>query len=187
MSMTRGAFLTNLLIAPPVSGVWAVMVGILGLVVPTVILSLNHALPAGACCTTYFPFVMLCAILVPPLCSSAVALGAIGLADALFMGPRYQLFESPMDDFAAISSFATFALIIGLIYWVRKLGRERLRLAHSVEMESGVIFSLERGQAWASWPGAARVRLGPQDEVAEMMEDYLAQLELAERLARGPA
>ena len=27
--MTRGAFVTNLFIAPPVSGVWAVMVGIL--------------------------------------------------------------------------------------------------------------------------------------------------------------
>ncbi len=185
--MTRGAFVTNLFIDPPVSGVWAVVLGICALAVPTVILSLDPALPAGACCTTYFPFVLLCAILMGPLYSSAIALGAIVLADALFMGPRYQLLESPMDDFAAIVSSTSFAVIIGLIYWVRKVGRERLRLADSAEMESGVIFSLERGQAWASWPGAARVRLGPQDEVAEMMEDYLAQLELAKRLARGAA
>ena len=185
--MTRGGFITNLLIAPPISGPWAVVLGIAALTVPTVILSLDHALPAGACCTTYFPFVLLAAIMMGPIYSSAVAIGSIALADALFMGPRYQLFESPMDDFAAIVSLTSFALIIGLIYYARKLGRERLRLGDAAELESGVIFSLERGQAWASWPGAARVRLGPQDEVAEMMEDYLAQLELAKRLERGAA
>jgi hypothetical protein len=51
---------------------------------------------------------------------------------------------------------------------------------------NGVIFSQERGKAWASWPGEPYyVQLGQQDEVAEMMKDYLAQLELGERLAKA--
>ena len=58
-----------------------------------------------------------------------------------------------------------------------------LRMRDDAERASGVIFSLERGQAWASWPGAATVRLGPHKEVAAMMEDFLAQVELGERLA----
>ena len=46
-----------------------------------------------------------------------------------------------------------------------------------------VVFSLEGGQAWASWYGShSWVRLGPENEVAEMMRDFLAQRELAKRL-----
>ena len=38
----------------------------------------------------------------------------------------------------------------------------------------------------ASWPGAgAPVRMGPEDEVAEMMHDFLAQRELANALPSG--
>ena len=52
------------------------------------------------------------------------------------------------------------------------------------EFVSGqVVFSLENNQAWAGWHGRkAMVQLGSKDDVAEMMEDFLAQLELAERL-----
>jgi len=52
------------------------------------------------------------------------------------------------------------------------------------EFASGqVVFSLENNQAWAGWHGhRTMVQLGTKDDVAEMMEDFLAQLELAERL-----
>ena len=47
----------------------------------------------------------------------------------------------------------------------------------------GIIFSLEGGRVWASWPGTdSNVVLGTKDEVAEMMRDFLAQVELGERL-----
>jgi signal transduction histidine kinase len=47
---------------------------------------------------------------------------------------------------------------------------------------SGIVFSLEDGDAWASWPGSsAPLRLGQQDDVAEMMRDFLAQIELGKR------
>lgn len=51
-----------------------------------------------------------------------------------------------------------------------------------------IVFSLENGIVWASWPGIGqRVSLGPQEAVAYMMKDFLAQNEVAERLnAHGP-
>jgi hypothetical protein len=48
---------------------------------------------------------------------------------------------------------------------------------------SGIVFSLEGGRVWASWPGRdSHVVLGAKEEVAEMMRDFLAQVELGERL-----
>jgi len=47
----------------------------------------------------------------------------------------------------------------------------------------GIVFSLEQDQVWASWYGqGAPVRLGSRRKVADMMEDFLAQEELAKRL-----
>jgi hypothetical protein len=47
----------------------------------------------------------------------------------------------------------------------------------------GLVFSLEKGEVWASWYGQdVPVRLGSQRKVAEMMEDFLAQEQLGKRL-----
>jgi len=47
----------------------------------------------------------------------------------------------------------------------------------------GIVFSLERGQVWASWDGDDRqIYLGPEAEVAPMMQDFLAQVELGRKL-----
>ena len=49
----------------------------------------------------------------------------------------------------------------------------------------GVVFSLERGEVWASWYGQGPpVLLGSQRKVSEMMQDFLAQEELAKRLTK---
>jgi len=178
--MHRLALLNGLLVARPLAGRQAVLLGLGALAVPTLILSTDQSLPAGACCTTYFPFVMMSAIMMSPGYAATVALGSIGLADTLFMGPGYKILETPMDRFGDLSSLISFALIIGVAYLVRQAVVRLLRMRDN---PSGVIFSLERGEAWASWPGAASVRLGPQEEVAEMMEDFLAQVELGKRLA----
>lgn len=173
------------LVAPPFMGPLAPILSLAALAMPTAILSLDHSLPAGACCTTYFPFVLLSAVLIGPIYASFVALGSAFLADALFMGPRYQLFESPMDGLGDIASLVSFALIIGLVFAFRKLFVQLRAQQLSVSSKSGIVFSLEKGVAWASVSRArAPVRLGPQDEVAEMMEDFLAQLELGKRLSQ---
>ena len=50
--------------------------------------------------------------------------------------------------------------------------------------ELGVIFSSRDGYVWASWPrGDGAVRLGPSNVVTAMMLDFIAQEELARRLA----
>ncbi len=47
-----------------------------------------------------------------------------------------------------------------------------------------IIFSLIDETVWASWPRSdGAVKLGPGDAVIHMMRDFLAQCDLAERLA----
>jgi len=146
-------------------------------------LSLDHGLAAAACCATYFPFVLLSAVLLGSTYASGVAIGSAGLADALFMGPRYQLFESPMDRFGDTASLVSSALVIGLILLFRRLLAQRKR-SQARGSSTGIIFSLEKGDAWASFSGSdAPMRLGPQAEVEKMMHDFLAQLEVGRRLA----
>jgi hypothetical protein len=51
-----------------------------------------------------------------------------------------------------------------------------------------VIFSLSEGFVWVSWPGSdASVKLGRCQPVTEMMQDFLDQCALGERLARKGA
>ena len=51
-----------------------------------------------------------------------------------------------------------------------------------------LVFSLEDGFVWASWPGAVgSVRLGHYSAVTPVMQDFLDQSELGERLAKKQA
>jgi hypothetical protein len=181
----RTALLASILVAPPLTGIFAPIASVVALAVPTAVLQLDHALPAGACCTTYFPFVLLTALLAGPIYASLVGIASAGLADALFMGPRYQLLETPMSDFGVVASLISFALIIGCISLYRWIIARNART--EVRSASGVIFSLEDGVALASLPGGRRVPLGPEHEVADMMRDFLAQCEVADRLLQRPS
>ena len=52
--------------------------------------------------------------------------------------------------------------------------------------ELEIIFSERDGYVLASWPGTnASVRLGRREMVSAMMEDFLAQAALGERLAQS--
>lgn len=51
-----------------------------------------------------------------------------------------------------------------------------------------IVFSLDDGFVFASWPGAnGSVRLGTYDHVREMMRDFLAQSDVGDRLNGGAA
>ena len=51
-----------------------------------------------------------------------------------------------------------------------------------------LLFSLDDGFVWASWPGTtACVRLGRQDAVIAGMYEFLAQCEVAKRLENPEA
>ena len=52
----------------------------------------------------------------------------------------------------------------------------------------GVVFSLAGGFVWASWPGTeASVKLGEYEAVSAMMQDFLDQNALGERMERNAA
>jgi hypothetical protein len=54
------------------------------------------------------------------------------------------------------------------------------------EPNGQVIFSYLDGFVWASWPGAvSMVRVGEYEMVIAAMQDFLAQCEVGERLAKA--
>jgi hypothetical protein len=75
-------------------------------------------------------------------------------------------------------------MIIGSVEAVRAELGKHSKPHDGKKRTGGIVFSVENGQAWASWYGQDKpVHLGPQHEVAEMMQDFLAQVELARFLA----
>jgi hypothetical protein len=171
------------LILPPITGKSALVWSLVAIAVPTIIRASLDGVVTGVGFTPYSPFVLLSAVMLCWRYAAVVAIISTVIADALFVGPRFQLIESPTDIFGGIAFLGTSFLIIGLVQAMRTLMKHRGR---PIGASNGVIFSQERGKAWASWPGEPYyVQLGQQDEVAEMMKDYLAQLELGERLAKA--
>ncbi len=181
--MGRTRFLRRLLLAPPLSGALAIACTIALIGLPTLIRYSVDGMVMGIDCLPYCPFVLLSAILMGWRYAAAVAVGSALICDYLFMGIPYHFFENDTDLFGTGVFLSYCFLIIGLVQGVRMLVAQFPRRADPNEVSSGIIFSLEGGQAWASWTGAdAPVQLGPCDEVAEMMEDFLAQVELGKRL-----
>ncbi|MCF2515128.1 DUF4118 domain-containing protein [Sphingomonas sp. G124] len=181
--MTLAARLRRWLVLPPITGIRAIGWTLAAIAVPTLGRVAVDGHVTGVGFTPYCPFVLLSAVLLGWRHATVVALAAAVIGDALFVGPRFQLIEAPTDIFGVVVFLGTSCLMIGLVHAMRTLMQNGGRPATAVD---GVIFSQERGQAWASWPGASYyIRLGPQDQVAEMMKDYLAQQELAKRLNGG--
>ena len=56
-------------------------------------------------------------------------------------------------------------------------------MSDRASLNQHIIFSLMDGFVWASWPGTdVVVKLGSHDAVSVMMQDFLAQNALADRL-----
>lgn len=177
--------LSRMLLAPPATGRRALFYGIVLIAIPTLIrLSLSpfiERLPFFP----YIPFVIIAAALLDWKFASAVALGSWIVADLLFIEPHYLLRFGAYELIGFVIFAASAVLIIILVEAVRLIVENSLRPARPDAFSTPVVFSLEGGQAWASWYGShSWVRLGPDAEVAEMMEDFLAQRELGRRLAK---
>jgi hypothetical protein len=101
----------------------------------------------------------------------------------MFMGHEHSPFET-CDLFGIGIFMLASALIIASVELPRQFPKKTFCSAPDNE-PAGIVFSLEKGQPWVSWYGEkCPVRLGPQGEVADMMQDFLAQLEVGERLTR---
>ena len=174
----RTAFWRSWLFAPPLEGFRALSVSIAAVAIPTLI---QLTLPNGTDrfeCATFCPFVLAAAVLagwrfaVPVAIVSAVACYLLpGMAEGT---------SELIGLFAFLAyCFAT----IGIVALARWMARQSLKDAGADERSGGIVFSADDGDAWASWYGTdPPVRLGPTTEVARMMEDFLAQVELGKRL-----
>jgi hypothetical protein len=110
--------------------------------------------------------------------AAAVALAAVAILGGLFVGPTDECFNSAAGMFAASS-----AMLIATAFGIRQVLAALLNRGSSEGR--GVIFSLDAGHVWATWnDDGVPMPLGSKEEVSEMMEDFLAQVEVGERLAR---
>lgn len=174
----------RLLASPPATGVQALPWATLAIVVPTVIRASLDDVVTGIAVMPFVPSVLLAAVFLGWRFAAVVALAGAAIADALFIGPPNEFLEGPTDIVAIALFLIVSAMIIVLVCEMRKMMARRPQIGHSPDAPIGIIFSLDGGEAWASWYGSGPpIRLGPQDEVAAMMGDFLAQLELGEQPA----
>lgn len=184
---SRSAVLKTVLRAAPLNAGWALLFGVAAIIVPTFIRAAVPGSGPGIVFTLYIPFVLLAALLLRARHAALVALGSAVVANFLFMGHPFRIALAPGDLFGVGAFLLSSALIIGFVRAARRLVTDPGPPATGEEAR-GVVFSAEGGQAWASWYNARpSVRLGPQTEVAVMMEDFLAQMAVGERLARRVA
>jgi hypothetical protein len=163
------------------TGKQALIMGMDAVALPTLYrLSINSFVMGIGYCP-YLPFVLLSAVLLGWRPAVVVALVSAVVADALFVGPRFQVIAQPSDMLGDVGFLVASALIIGLVHAIRTAFEDLV----SPTAADGVIFSLKDGQAWASWPTAGfHLRLGPPDDVVETMKDFVAQVEFGKRLVR---
>ena len=164
------------------TGRWALVCGIAAVAIPTLIRFAANGVVSGCEYTPYLPFVLLSAIILRWWQAATVALAqAAVFSGVILSSPRLFL-----DDACAQSSVGMFlaasATMIVIVIAIKHVIAGNL--SHSDESAGGVVFSMEEGQVWASWYGQGPpVCLGSQEKVGEMMGDFLAQEELAKRLA----
>lgn len=182
--MSRAELMKRLMV-PSVTGTRAFGLVILCVAIPTLIRAAVDGFVTGCEFSVYQPFVLVAAIFMQWRYAAIVALASVGLADYLFM-THASFFSGPCDTYVVGVFLTVSALIIGLVQFVRARFAGIISTDRSEFASGQVVFSLENNQAWAGWHGRkTMVQLGTKDDVAEMMEDFLAQLELAERL-NGP-
>jgi hypothetical protein len=182
--MNLAEHLKTWFLQPPMAGRFALLCGIVLLALPTVIRAALDGIVTGCEFTPYLPFVLLSAIVMRPWHASAVALASVGLLGVLFMGSPTEFLPSECFLSSAGIFLASSSIIIGVVVLGRRLVAA-VQAKGADEASDEIVFSLEKEEVWASWYGnETPVRLGPENRVSEMMEDFLAQVELGKRLDR---
>jgi hypothetical protein len=148
--------------------------------IPTIVRVAVGGVVTGCEFTPYLPFVLISAILLRWWQAAGVALVPVAILGGMFGGtPAFAL---PCFFDAAVIFLTSSVVMIAIAVLIRHF----ILAIHNRgadESAGGIVFSLEKGEVWASWYGqGAPVRLGSQSKVSEMMEDFLAQVELGKRL-----
>jgi hypothetical protein len=166
-----GAALARWLRGPPVAGWLALLVGMLAVWVPTIVRAAVNGVVTGCEFTPYLPFVLICAMLLRWWQAGAVALASVAILGGLFGG------SPPLHLPCFVPAAGIFLVSSAIMIGVAILARWAIVQVRRVDDSSGgVVFSLDKGEVWASWNGQGiPVRLGSQRRVARMMLDFLAR------------
>jgi hypothetical protein len=152
--------------------------------VPTLIRVAVDGFVSGCELTIYLPFVLFAAIFMGSRYAAATAIASAIVARLVLLGGGHDLWMGSCDAYSVGVLLIGSAAIIGVVHAFRSVIAHRFEAAglgnHS---KSGIIFSERDGTAWASWNGLPMpVPLGQEEEVTEMMEDFLKQVQLGKRL-----
>ena len=176
------AGLTRWLHAPPATGRLALLCGVIAVALPTAVRAAVNGIVTGCEFTPYLPFVLVSALLLRWWQASAVALASVAILGGLFVSPPSASFLEACFISSAGIFLASSAIMIGAVILVRQVFAH-IHSRGRDESAGGIVFSLEQNQVWASWYGSGPpMILGSEEKVGEMMEDYLAQVELGKRL-----
>src|SRR4029453_5788664 len=168
--------------APPFSGQSAPLWGGVPVPVPTIIRAAIDPYVTGCEFTPYLPFVLLSAILLQWWKAGAIALASVAIHGVMFEGRPSEFLASTCFLSSAGIFLASSAAMIGIVILVRGVFAA-IQSRGADESTGGIVFSLERGEVWASWyDQGPPVHLGSQSKVSMMMEDFLAQVEVGKRL-----
>jgi hypothetical protein len=175
-----GGSLLRTLQRPHLTGVRALLFGLASVAFPTLIHGAVGGRGVALAFIVYVPSVVLAAVFLRSWQAALVALACAAAGDWFFLERTNQITFSASDLVGVPVFLFSSALILGVVRAIRNL----LRATFSPESApSKVIFSEEKGHAWAHWHSdRPSLPLGPHEEVADMMEDYLAQVELGKRL-----
>ncbi|MCL6697737.1 DUF4118 domain-containing protein [Sphingomonas sp. NSE70-1] len=173
----------NWFLAPAITGRPAHFWSLVAIVIPTLIRASVQGPVTGVPLLIYVPFVLLSAIALSWRHSVAVALVSALVGSTLFIEPRFIILAGPTDWFEISAFLIATAMIIKFVHELKGTIVAEPG-SPAAKFRNGIVFSSEGGDAWASWHGQrCTVRLGTKDEVAEMMQDYLAQCALGKKLA----
>lgn len=164
--------------AVPIGGWPSFLCALAAVALPTFLRVVVNGVVTGCEFTPYLPFVLISALILRGWLAGTVALTSVAIMGGLFDG--FRIHALPCFASSAAMFLAASAVMIVIAVGGRKLLSALLKPARD---SGGLIFSLEKGEVWASWYGDdVPVRLGTQRKVAEMMEDFLAQVRLGKRL-----
>src|SRR5262249_26245359 len=146
--------------APVVTGRLAALLAIAAVAVPTIIRAAVNGAVTGCEFTPYLPFVLLSAMLLRWWIAGMVALTSVAIMGGLLGGlPAYVL---PCFINSTAVFLGSSALMIGIAVLIRRT-ITALQRRGADESPGGIVFSLEKGEVWASWYGQdAPMLLGSQ-------------------------
>ncbi len=118
--MTRSEFIKSRLLAGSPSLLWALLLGLAFVAIPTLIRLAVDPVISGTAYVTYYPFVLIAALLIGWRWAAAVAVAAAMLANFLFLYPRYVLFARLEDTLGTLFFLFSCSLIIAVVNTLRR-------------------------------------------------------------------